>query len=67
MKARSLLAPHFDRRFPSEQVVKRFQIIVAALMAAAAMLAAFPRFKETAAAPWIDADFSRYDVEIDGR
>jgi hypothetical protein len=48
-------------------VVKRFQIIVAALMAAAAMLAAFPRFKETAAAPWFDADFSRYDLEIDGR
>jgi hypothetical protein len=48
-------------------VVKRFQIIVAALMAAAAMLAALPRFKETAAASWIDADFSRYDLETDGR
>ncbi len=48
-------------------MVKRFQIIVAALMAAGVMLAAFPRFKETAAAPRIDADFSRYDLEIDGR
>jgi hypothetical protein len=47
--------------------MKRFQIIVAALMAAAVMLAAFPRFKETTAAPPIDVDFSRYDLEIGGR